>query len=119
VPEESELTDMELDEISLVTRGANQHAKVVLYKGDKQGGCSTNHMRMKSGNECKECGYVKKNMGGGECPNGGAMADCPYGGKAKKGESCSKCGAIRKGVAVSIKPVATVKSVEEAVAKGY
>lgn len=58
----TELTDMELDEISLVTRGANQHAKVVLFKADKQAECSTNHKRMKPGNECKECGYIAKSL---------------------------------------------------------
>lgn len=62
------LSDMELDEISLVTRGANPEARVLLYKsdvdkgtgGDRQAKCSKNHNRMNPGNTCKECGYVKK-----------------------------------------------------------
>lgn len=48
-----ELTDMSFDEVSLVRRGANQHAEVVLWKSD--GGC--HHKRMKKGmKSCPDCG---------------------------------------------------------------
>ena len=44
---------MEFDEVSLVTRGANQLAKVVLFKAD---GCSCDKPMGKKGKACKECG---------------------------------------------------------------
>ena len=104
--EHTELTDMELDEISLVSRGANQHAKVVLYKGtggDRQADCSVNHNRMNPGNTCKECGYVKKAMDEemeyGEFGEETEVEKNCGGshGSMKKGDTCKECGFVRKG----------------------
>lgn len=47
------LSGMEYDEISLVTRGANQKAKIVLFKSD----CPADHSSMKAGETCPTCGH--------------------------------------------------------------
>lgn len=56
------LSDMEYDEVSLVPRGANQGAKVVLFKSDaleeieKQ--CQSDHRSLKKRERCPECAMV-------------------------------------------------------------
>jgi hypothetical protein len=58
--EGNRLSDMDFDEVSLVTRGANQDAKVVLFKGDddieKQ--CMDDHRKLKKRERCSTCGMV-------------------------------------------------------------
>ena len=69
------LTSIELDEVSLVDKGANQHAAVVLMKRD----------------------YACKRTG---CPNNGKYArsckmdDCPMIGKCEGDHACEKCAAM-------------------------
>ena len=55
------LSDMVYDEVSLVTRGANQDSVVVLFKADVDESelskrCNTNHAGLKKGEACKDCG---------------------------------------------------------------
>ena len=92
---------MILDEISLVTRPANQYADVVIHKADRQAGCGKNHRRMKPGNECPDCGYIAKAYdgdGGKTCPECGmemedGECECGYVSKAGSGASvCEECG---------------------------
>lgn len=67
--EGNRLSDMAFDEVSLVTRGANQDAKVVLFKGDLEDdgsnggddlskGCQTDHRGLKKRERCPDCGMV-------------------------------------------------------------
>lgn len=62
MPEGNRLSDMEYDEVSLVPRGANQGAKVVLFKSDaleeieKQ--CQSDHRSLKKRERCPECAMV-------------------------------------------------------------
>lgn len=49
--------DMELDEISLVTRGANQTADVLISKGSKKmkSACNADHTKLGDGQKCRFC----------------------------------------------------------------
>lgn len=65
MPEGNRLSDMQFDEVSLVTRGANQDAKVVLFKADTTSddedlskSCETDHRGLKKRERCPDCGMV-------------------------------------------------------------
>lgn len=55
-----DLSDMEYDEISLVTRGGNQEADVLIFKSAGGKDCEEGHSQLGDGEKCEFCDYTGK-----------------------------------------------------------
>lgn len=58
--QQTRLTDMEYDEVSLVALPANQHADIVLFKSARKKMCKCSNFTGTDGGVCEKCGGIVK-----------------------------------------------------------